>query len=313
MVTCLVTGSSCCKKVTMKLLIVLALAAYVLGAAYSVPVDPRTIDWSLVRTLHQTDAIRAKHGLAPLTDDEVRSSRISNGQIASATQFPWAAGVLISGSSSHSFCSGVLISRRHVLTAAVCISGSPTLTILLGASDMTRIEEFIPVSNILSHPNYSSFFNRDDIAILTLSREAPLRNTIRPVDLPRWSDAGNNFNNWAATTAGWGNTGRRENEPIPIQNLHFAVDSVNSNFVCGLSHTFIRDTHICTSTDNGGPCNGDEGGPVTVTESGRTFLVGIHSFHFSGLFGCDRGRSSVHTRITEYLGWIQQNSDAVIQ
>uniref|UniRef100_A0AAG5DEP5 Peptidase S1 domain-containing protein n=1 Tax=Anopheles atroparvus TaxID=41427 RepID=A0AAG5DEP5_ANOAO len=289
------------------------LVAIVLTTVNSMAVDPRTIDWSMVRTLHQTDAIRAKQGLAPLTDDEVRSSRIADGQIASATQFPWAAGVLISGSSSHSFCSGVLISRRHVLTAAVCISGSNTLTVLLGASDMTRVEEFIGVSNILSHPNYSSFFNRDDIAILTLSREAPLRDTIRPVNLPRRSQVGNDFNSWAATTAGWGNTGRRDNEPIPIQNLQFAVDSVPSNFVCGLSHTFIRGTHICTRTDNGGPCNGDEGGPVTVSEGGRTFLVGIHSFHFSGLFGCDRGRPSVHTRITEYLDWIQQNSDAVIE
>ncbi|ETN60717.1 HzC4 chymotrypsinogen [Anopheles darlingi] len=297
----------------MKLFAVLLLATVVLGAAYSVPVDPQTVDWSTVRTLDQTDAIRVQYGLKPLTDDEVRSSRISDGQIASATQFPWAVGVLISGTSSHSFCSGVLISRRHVLTAAVCISGSNTLTVLLGASDMTRVEEFMGVSNILSHPNYSSFFNRDDIAILTLSGEAPVRDTIRPVDLPRRSDVGNSFNNWAASTAGWGNTGRRENEPIPIQNLHFTVDSVNSNFVCGLSHTFIRDTHVCTSTDNGGPCNGDEGGPVTVSEGGRTFLIGIHSFHFSGLFGCDRGRSAVHTRITEYLDWIQQNSDVNIQ
>uniref|UniRef100_A0A182QFZ0 Peptidase S1 domain-containing protein n=1 Tax=Anopheles farauti TaxID=69004 RepID=A0A182QFZ0_9DIPT len=297
----------------MKYFIALAAVAALLGSVCSTPVDPRTVDWTAVRMLHQTDAIRAQQGLAPLTDDEVRSSRISDGVVATGTQFPWAVGVLISGSSSHSFCSGVLISPRFVLTAAVCISGSNTLTVLLGASDMTRVEEFIGVTNILSHPNYSSFFNRDDIAILTLSNPAPIRDTIRPIDLPRWSDVSNNFNNWAATTAGWGNTGRRENEPIPVQNLHFVIDSVNSNFVCGLSHTFIRDTHICTSTDNGGPCNGDEGGPVTVTESGRTFLVGIHSFHFSGLFGCDRGRSAVHTRITEYLGWIQDNTDVTIQ
>uniref|UniRef100_A0A182Q2F9 Peptidase S1 domain-containing protein n=1 Tax=Anopheles farauti TaxID=69004 RepID=A0A182Q2F9_9DIPT len=291
----------------------LLLAAVVLTTVNAIGVDPRTIDWTLVRTLHQTDAFRAKQGLPPLTDDEVRTARIADGQIASSTQFPWAAGVLISGSSSHSFCSGVLISPRHVLTAAVCISGSNILTVLLGASDMTRVEEFIGVTNILSHPNYSSFFNRDDIAILTLAHDAPIRDTIRPVELPRFSQAGMDFNSWAATTAGWGNTGRRDNEPIPIQTLQFATDSVTSNFRCGLSHTFIRDTHICTSTDNGGACNGDEGGPVTVTESGRTFLVGIHSFHFSGLFGCDRGRPSVHTRITQYLSWIQQNSDAVIE
>ncbi|XP_058123654.1 collagenase-like [Anopheles ziemanni] len=293
--------------------LILLLVSIVLTTVNGIAVDPSTIDWTLVRTLQQTDAIRAKQGLPPLTDDEVRSSRIADGQIASPTQFPWAAGVLISGSSSHSFCSGVLISRRHVLTAAVCISGSNTLTVLLGASDMTRVEEFIAVTGILSHPNYSSFFNRDDIAILTLAHEAPIRDTIRPVDLPRRSQVNADFNNWAATTAGWGNTGRRDNEPIPTQALQFAVDSVTTNFVCGLSHTFIRGTHICTRTDNGGACNGDEGGPVTVSESGRTFLVGIHSFHFSGLFGCDRGRPSVHTRITEYLDWIQQNSDAIIE
>uniref|UniRef100_A0A182MU01 Peptidase S1 domain-containing protein n=1 Tax=Anopheles culicifacies TaxID=139723 RepID=A0A182MU01_9DIPT len=291
----------------------LLLTIVVLSTVHSIGVDPHKIDWTLVRTLHQTDAFRAKQGLPPLTDEEVRSARIADGQIASPTQFPWAVGVLISGTNSHSFCSGVLISKRHVLTAAVCISGSNTLTVLLGASDMTRVEAFIGVSNILSHPNYSSFFNRDDIAILTLSQEAPIRDTIRPVDLPRLSQVGNDFNSWAATTAGWGNSGRRDNEPIPIQNLQFAVDSVTSNLRCTLSHTFLRSTHICTATDNGGPCNGDEGGPVTVTESGRTFLIGIHSFHFSGLFGCDRGRPSVHTRITEYLGWIQQNSDAIVE
>lgn len=109
----------------MKKFTVLAATALLLllGQVSSTPVDPRSVDWSVVRTLHQTDAIRAKQGLAPLTDDQVRSSRISEGQIATATQFPWAVGVLISGSSSHSFCSGVLISPRFVLTAAVCISG----------------------------------------------------------------------------------------------------------------------------------------------------------------------------------------------
>lgn len=57
---------------------------------------------------------------------------------------------------------------------------------------------------------------------------------------------------------------------------------------------------------------GDEGAPVTVREANRIFLIGVHSFHYSGIRGCDRGRSTVNTRITEYLDWIAQNSDVVI-
>ncbi|EDS32268.1 serine protease1/2 [Culex quinquefasciatus] len=123
--------------------------------------------------------------LAVSTD---RSSRISNGETASALDYPSAVGILISGTSSHTFCGGVLISTRFILTTASCVSGTNTLTILAGASDMTRIVEIIPVLNIPSHiiihPNYSSFFNRDDLAIVQLSRPVALGDYIGVARLP---------------------------------------------------------------------------------------------------------------------------------
>lgn len=190
----------------------------------------------------------------------------------------------------------------------------------------------IGVENILPHPGYSSFFNRDDIALLTMREDARLNDHVQPVALPRRSDIGKTFVNWMATTAGWGQTGNRDNEIIPNERLHFVMDVVKSNFVCGLSHSFIRDTHMCTATDEGGPCEvsyrfcimtgtkysqvtlfqGDQGGPVTAREAGRIFLIGIHSFHYTGLRGCDRGRTAVHTRVTEYLDWIEENSGIIV-
>ncbi|XP_053687233.1 trypsin-like [Sabethes cyaneus] len=243
-----------------------------------------------------------------------RSQRISGGTIASPTDIPWAAGVIIhGGTSGHDFCSGVLISSRFVLTSADCVSGANTMTVALDAADFHSIGTLIGVSNVLIHPNYSSLLNRDDIAILTLNSDAPINDsTIIPVQMPRRSDVGKSFTDWVATTAGWGNTGNRDNEPIPTQHLQFATDTVSSNLSCQLSHTWVRSTHICVATNNGGPCDGDEGGPVTVREAGRVVLIGIHSFHFSGIRGCDRGRSAVNTRITEYLDWIEANTDVTI-
>uniref|UniRef100_A0A2C9GW82 Peptidase S1 domain-containing protein n=1 Tax=Anopheles farauti TaxID=69004 RepID=A0A2C9GW82_9DIPT len=245
------------------------------------------------------------------------SGRINEGQVAGPSQFPFMAGILISGTNERSFCAGALISRRFVLTAAACVVGTNTFTVLLGAADMTRIEQIIPVLNIPSHiivhPGYSSLLNRDDIALLQLSHEADLTPNVQLINLPRRYHEAFTFNDWSATVAGWGNTGNRDNEPIPLQQLLYVAGSVVSNFVCGISHSFIRDNNICTSTDNGGPCNGDEGGPVWITEGGDRFVIGVHSFHYDGLFGCDRGRSSVHTRVTQYLTWIQDNTDVVIR
>ncbi|XP_053664391.1 tryptase delta-like [Anopheles marshallii] len=241
------------------------------------------------------------------------NSRITGGELTDPRAVPFIVGILISGSSAHSFCGGILISPTHVLTTASCVSSNPTLTVLLGASDMTRIQEFIGVANILVHPNYSSLLNRDDLAILTMDRPTPLNEYIQVANLPRWSHMGNSFNGFGTTISGWGNTGNRDNEPIPIPNLHYIRTPVISNTVCGLSHNFIRDDHICTSGDIGGPCNGDDGGPVTITEAGESIVIGMHSFHYSGLFGCDRGRSAVHVRLSNYLNWIDGHSDAVIR
>ncbi|XP_055536992.1 collagenase-like [Wyeomyia smithii] len=285
--------------------LVLAMAFAMAVAVFS-PAQPKSVDKGRELRLLKEAELRRRTGGS--------SSRISGGTVASSTDIPWAAGVIIhGGTSGHDFCSGVLISSRFVLTSANCVEGANTVTVALNAANMANVGTLIGVSNVLIHPDFSWLLGRDDIAILTLSSDAPIDNvTIRAAQMPRRSDVGNSFNNWVATTAGWGNTGNRDDEPIPTQFLQFTTDTVTSNAACQLSYVWIRSTHICIQTNNGGPCNGDEGGPVTIQEAGRIFLVGLHSFHYSGLFGCDRGRSAVATRITEYLDWIAANTDVEI-
>ncbi|XP_055611982.1 brachyurin-like [Uranotaenia lowii] len=244
------------------------------------------------------------------------NGRISNGENSSPYDFPSAVGLLISGTSDHTFCGGVLISTRFILTAARCVVGTNTITVLAGASDMTRIVDVIPVLNIPSHiiihPNYSSFFNRDDLAIIQLSRPIVASDLVQIANLPRRYHVPFTFNGWNSTIVGWGSSGNRENEPLPQQHLQHAHGEIISNFVCGLSHSFVREGHVCTATEFGGPCDGDEGSPIYAEVDGEKLVLAIHSFHFSGIRGCDRGRSAVNTRLTEYLDWIEQNTDVVI-
>lgn len=50
-----------------------------------------------------------------------------------------------------------------------------------------------------------------------------------------------------------------------------------------------------------------------ITEGGQLTVIAIHSFHYGGIGGCERGRSAVHTRLTEHLDWLQQHTGVEIR
>ncbi|KFB47104.1 hypothetical protein ZHAS_00015151 [Anopheles sinensis] len=247
----------------------------------------------------------------PLVEDDGPQRRINNGIEAGPTDIPFAAGVLVTFPSRTYFCGGTLISLRHILSSASCVDGYRTITVMLGAYDMTMVQDFITVSSVLVHPSYSSFFDSNDLSILTLSRPVGLSPRVQIAQLPSRLYVGHSFNNYLATIAGWGQTGSSTGEPVPVRRLLFFRGRVITNTSCLVSFPlYLRSTNICTSTDDGAACVGDEGGPVTVTENGQTILIGVHSYSFS--WGCERGWPSVHTRVTDYLDWIEANSDAIV-
>lgn len=95
--------------------------------------------------------------------------------------------------------------------------------------------------------------------------------------------------------------------------LRFVETEVITNSGCNNFYPgIIQSSNICASGKGGkSSCNGDSGGPLTVNDEGQTKQVGIVSFGIA--LGCSVGFPHAYTRITEYLDWIEVNSNVVIQ
>uniref|UniRef100_G3N4P5 Peptidase S1 domain-containing protein n=1 Tax=Gasterosteus aculeatus aculeatus TaxID=481459 RepID=G3N4P5_GASAC len=86
------------------------------------------------------------------------------------------------------------------------------------------------------------------------------------------------------------------------------VRIINSTVCKSLMDDQVTDRMLCAGVLKGGvdACQGDSGGPLSVTApGGRVYLAGVVSWGD----GCGRrNRPGVYTRITEYRGWITEQT-----
>lgn len=120
------------------------------------------------------------------------------------------------------------------------------------------------------------------------------------------------FTGQLATVSGWGALYHNAPEVLPLHQLRRVRLPVINNVNCAIRFPgWITENQICVATEEGSPCHGDQGGPLTVADpDGRTTLIGL--FAYNSVLGCNSGWPAVFTRITPYLFWIQENSDVII-
>lgn len=175
---------------------------------------------------------------------------------------------------------------------------------------MQKPDATIYVENIFPHPLFDAGSEKHDIAILKLSRPANLSETIGIARLPSRAQAKETFTGQIATTFGWG---KGSKATTPNEKLHAVNGTIITNVSCLKSYpAYITDSNVCTDSDTGTPCTGDEGSGLFISdEDGYPTQIGIFSYQFS--LGCNRGWPPVFTRLTKYLDWIQDNSDVIIR
>jgi len=198
-------------------------------------------------------------------------------------------------------CAATRIAERWFLTAAHCvdddydeiqfIAGTPNLRDLASARIFTA-------DSAICHGGYAGretdFIN--DLALIRVPEEAlPALNQVPIAEYGRTDRPLGEYHYRTAEMAGWGLTGF--NQPLSPLLLSAELDIVSAS----------PGVIVIASREGAGPCIGDSGGPLYVTEGdGQRTVVGILSVveQASGRNLCEGEYRGRYTNVTGYRGWI---------
>lgn len=203
------------------------------------------------------------------------------------------------------FCGGTILSANWILTAAHCVSGQTASALNIRYNTLKHNQgPSVKVSQIISHPGYSSWTLDNDIALIKVATPLTLGSANAQVaKLPtQGSDPSGNvvITGWGYLKEGGGSL------PADLQTLTVPVvtrEKCNTQY-----NGDITENMFCAGVDEGGKdaCQGDSGGPVVSGTSGNFVVHGAVSWGY----GCARPtHAGVYTRVGNYVEWINTNTN----
>jgi secreted trypsin-like serine protease len=235
-------------------------------------------------------------------------------------------------------CTGTLISKNIVLTAAHCLMSQGITRIgVVFATDTasaTQTDVRFAVDGIV-HPQFLDGYDPNssndnliwnDIAILKLASDAPA--DFKFARLPTSLTEVSLVPNSKVTLAGYGITNAIVRKVVLDQDGKAVLDkdgneqfveipSEGSGKLRKIENVTVKEVSadqkeiILDQSTGFGACHGDSGGPAFVTaDSGSLIQVGITSRGTDKLGNCNQ--SAIYTSVASHLAWIDQASKALL-
>uniref|UniRef100_A0A8C0JC19 Peptidase S1 domain-containing protein n=1 Tax=Chelonoidis abingdonii TaxID=106734 RepID=A0A8C0JC19_CHEAB len=182
-------------------------------------------------------------------------------------------------------CTGTLIDRQWVVTAAQCNTGR-TLNVRLGEHNLWHLdwsEQLIISSRVIPHPSYNRSTSQNNIMLVKLLMPAILNRNVKPLPLPRNCPTPDS----TCVLSGWGSN-LEPRRDFPQVGLANHPNRITPNMICaGVVHG---------GTDS---CQGDPGSPLVCQGE----LQAVASWGFEG---CSRpNQMGVFVKVCKYLTWLQ--------
>jgi len=238
------------------------------------------------------------------------TSKILGGVEAAPGAWPWIAAVLyadVPDTYNAQFCSGVLIEKSWVLTAAHCVHGLSTndIQIAVGAYDLNIFSgSRTPVKKIVVHPQYNSLSLHNDIALIELSYPSSVQK-ISLYSGQSNDDTPSSLLGTIVTVLGWGlaDTATTWYYPAKLRQVNLPV--VADSYCNDIYTVDVITSEFCAGYYEGkDACEGDSGGPAVLQVDGKWVHAGIVSAgapcqDYYGWYG-------VYTRTSAHIQFIKQ-------
>ncbi|XP_075977035.1 chymotrypsin-2-like [Anticarsia gemmatalis] len=258
-------------------------------------------------------AFLVSYSVALPLSEEKPEPYIVNGTTAGKGSHPY----MVNLSSGRMFkayvCGGSLITQRTILTAAHCTDAvyyhgelASSLRATLGSNHRARDGTEYPLLRNVTHPNYVTTTNKNDISLLITTMDVVLTDRIKTISLCFEHIEGG----VDARVAGWGLT-----EPYGTYAallLEINVTTIDTGACAegvakatlkeGRAFPFEGHIELCTYHSPGcGTCSGDSGSPLKRVDNGQQ--IGVVSWGFP----CARGAPDMYARISAFKDFLQEN------